>query len=427
MATIDSPAPEGFRREVIQYLDDGFRAFDKKRLEASRQGTLESDGNEHMDPGCRIVINIAALHTEKHLQCTLERYLAQQVSSKHGNEAVFEVFILVNGPQSFNGERLDLTKTKAHEDVLDFMSKHPQLKISLAHANYPEGSLKIGLIRKDLAALTMKRALSSEGVDLDKLILVTSDADLAELAPQYIETIDEVFDKRADVAAMVGFVDYPHEDFYSDHLFLTVQRFVDVLETMRRFKMEKLTLRGGNSMIRLPDYVRAGGHLRSRKSENLPIYRHIIREKGPSAVVFDRHRTKITTSARRQIAAINQGTPLVDRYQSFGKPGDLAEKYQVPSDELELSEVVHKVTSSNFSNLLAHELQSIYDRAIGGGSDVGDLDDGGTILGKNIKTQEFMKRAGFYLGIRIDFEDDRLRVQDISKLRALILKKYDRS
>lgn len=421
--TVDSPK-QPLREEFSDYLNSpSFRAFDRDRIEREEQNGLVSDGNEKMSKDCKIVITIPAFHTEKHLARTLLQYL-KQLPEDPGEEAKFEIIILVNGPQKMGHEKLDLTRSIAYEEVLKFMERNPRLKVFLTYANYPEGSQKIGLIRKDLGALTVRRALESSEVELRDLVMVTNDADLQELSPEYITSIAAQFGNNAKLAAMTGFVDYPYEDFYADHLFLTVQRFVDMLETMRRFKMGKTTLRGGNTMIRLADYVASGGHNRARKSENLPIYRHILAHSGPDGVSFDRHNTKIVTSSRRQIAAIADGVPLVDRYKSFGKEGDLAEKYQAPREKLLISEKVHKVTSPDFINLLTHELQTIYERAVSDMSELADVDDGGA-LGRLSKTEEFMKRAAFYLGFQIEFHDGNLKVKNIDKLKGLILEKYD--
>lgn len=423
MRSTDLKQPDDLRDAFKSYLTESFRGFDVKRIDHALETAQVSEGNEKMSPQCRVVITIPALHTERNLSRTLSQYLTQL--STEPAQSGFEIIILVNGPQKLDGGKFDLTDSVAYKEVLAFMNKFPKLRITLAVANYPEGSQRIGLIRKDLGALTIQRALDSDGVDLSNLVMVTNDADLHGLSDGYVDSIADAFGADAKLAAMTGFVDYPYEDFYSDHLFLTVQRFVDMLEIMRRHKLDKMTLRGGNTMIRLSDYIAAGGHNRSRKSENLPIYKHILRNKGPEAVAFDRHRTRITTSSRRQIAAINQGTPLVDRYQTFGKEGDLAEKYQVPRDQLRLSEVVHKVTAPNFKELLRQEIQSVYDRSLSHSEDIADVDDGGAVLGAKKRSQEFMRRAAFYLGFELTFKNDLVEIGSIEKLKELVLRKYD--
>ena len=89
-------------------------------------------------------------------------------------------------------------------------------------------------------------------------------------------------------------------------------------------------------------------------------FKQKMRLKDPSAVKFAGKKAQITTSARRQIVAIDKGVLLNDRYKTFGKDGDLAEEYQKSAVEMQIPEQTHKVTSKEFTALLEKELQSIY-------------------------------------------------------------------
>ncbi|MEK7146134.1 MAG: hypothetical protein AAB802_03025, partial [Patescibacteria group bacterium] len=276
----------------------------------------------------------------------------------------------------------------------------------------------IGLLRKQLAAYTLDRAASVEGMDVENLVLVTQDADLQDINEDYVKGVDETFQNNPELGALTGFVDYPQEDFHQDHLFLAVQRFNDILEMIRRFKVDNTIFRAGNSCFRGRDYMAVGGHPRSRKrAENTPIYR-AIKKKGPNSTAFDRNVVTLVTSARRQMIALGEGLPLAERYETFGEEGDLAEKYQVPTNELQIPEVAHKVTSANFAELLQIELQAIYDKGLDGVAESGEKE------ASMNRMRKFMQRAGFFLGIQLDFEGDKVILKDLSKLKELILKKY---
>jgi len=114
-------------------------------------------------------------------------------------------------------------------------------------------------------------------------------------------------------------------------LFLAVQRFGDIYETIKRYKDGYIILRGGNTAFRASDYVRVGGHSRKRKSENSYLFDKL--KKGHK-IKFSKKAGSITTNARRRTLAISNGIKLAKQYVNFGKPNDLAEKYLSKEDDL---------------------------------------------------------------------------------------------
>ena len=169
-----------------------------------------------MSKNCRLVFNIASLHCEKGVSTTLLSFLDQRCKEKDPN---FEIIILINGP-----EGVDIKNSIAYNDAIAVKNRYSELKLTIAESTYTKDELTISRVRKDLGGLTLRRASKTEGVDIANLILVTQDADLININDEYVENVVEEFDKNPKLEALTGFIDHPYEDFYSDHLFLTVQK-----------------------------------------------------------------------------------------------------------------------------------------------------------------------------------------------------------
>lgn len=390
--------------DINEFIRKKFIRPEQKKLK-EMEASLVTEGP--MSKDCRLVFNIPCFFGEKGLQKTLLTFLNQHASTEGPD---FEVIVLVNGPDGSNIEN-----SAAYKDALAIQNRFPELKLTIAKTTYPKEELRIGRIRKDLAAITLKRASQTSGVDIGNLIIVTQDADLIDMDEHYVENVVREFDQQPDLSALTGFIDHPREDFYSDHLFLTVQRFTDIIEIINRYRHNNFPLRGGNSAFRVSHYLQAGGHSRSRLWEHMNLSRS-FREENPDSVKFIGKRAKITTSARRQIVAIEKGVKLIDRYKTFGIEGDLAEDYQKPVEETVLPEMTHKVTSPQFKDLLQEELQSIYDSKI-------KIEEK-SLQGDDPRIEKNMKTAARFMGIRIHFEERKVFVDDISQLREDIMKKY---
>ncbi len=395
-------------KDIEQFIEMRFRPAEKRAL-----GRIEKSArkpNEPMSPNCRVVINIPVHFGEKNLEKTLLQYLNQTALEGGKEEVGFEIVVLVNGPDG-----TDLKSTTAYKHAIAIQEKFPELKISVLKSTFQKSELKIGLIRKMLAGYTLKRASEAPEVDLKSLILVTNDADLQKISEEYVTGLTHAFDRNPKLGAVAGFIDYPYEDFYQDQLFLTVQRFNDILETIVRYKDGNIILRGGNSAFRVQDYMEAGGHPRSRiRSENRPLYREIEKARGKEGIQFERHVAKITTSARRQIVAVAENVPIAERYENFGKPGDLAELYQAPVETLVIPESTHKITSPEFTGKLEAELQAVYKKFLN--------------LSPSMNSEQVQKlfhRAAFFAGFKLSFEGETLHVTDISTLRSQVIKKYN--
>lgn len=391
--------------DIEKFISSKFSKSEQTNLKVIEDTAIDSGP---MSENCRLVFNIASLHSEKGVAKTLLSFLNIKTKEKDPN---FEIIILINGPDG-----TDIKNSIAYKEAMTIKSRYHELKITIAESTYPKEELTISRVRKDLGGLTLKRAAKTDRVDIANLILVTQDADLININDEYVNNVVEEFDKHPKLEALTGFIDHPYEDFYSDHLFLTTQRFTDALEVITRSKYNNFPLRGGNSAFRVKSYMEAGGHESKRRLwEHMDLNRK-MRLNDPSAVKFSGKKAQITTSARRQIVAIDKGVLLNDRYKTFGKDGDLAEEYQKPITEIQIPEQTHKVTSKEFTSLLEKELQSIYAAKL-------KIEEK-TSTKENSRIEQLMKRTAFFIGISIHFKDGKVIIDDISKLKEQIIKKY---
>lgn len=393
--------------DVELFIAKRFSVAEQKKLSETESSSVDSGP---MSPNCRLVFNIASLHSEKGLGKTLLTFLDQRGRFKDKDDE-FEIVVLVNGP-----EGTDVTNSIAYQEAMEIKRRYHELKLTISYATYPKEQLTISRIRKDLAGLSLRRASKTEGVDIANLILVTQDADLYNINDQFVANVLDDFDANPKLQALTGFIDHPREDFYADHLFLTVQRFTDMLEVITRSKYNNFPLRGGNSAFRVKGYMEMGGHDSNRRLwEHMDLNRK-LRQKDPESVKFAGRRAQITTSARRQIVAIDKGVLQNERYKTFGREGDLAEEYQKPNAEMQIPERSHKITSKDFASLLQKELQSIYSAKL-------KIEEK-TSTRENSRIEQLMKKTAVYIGISIHFESGSVIIDDISKLRDNIIKKF---
>jgi hypothetical protein len=281
--------------EIDAFMQSKYSGNPMKRLRG-----IESAGMTRgfMDPQCRVAVNIPALFSERALGNTLDLYARQ---SALGRGTPFEIDVLINGPDG-----VDLENSDAMWDALTAQDRSP-VPINIFSANYVQGERQIGRIRRDLAALTIRRALTSGHADPGELVLVTNDADGRDATPEYIDTIATTFAKNPSLGGATGFIDLPREDFQNDHVLLAAHRTSQMFEMVYRAKHphHPATMRGGNSAFRVRDYIRAGGHPNARISEHRHLYLGIVKTPGLEVALLPRHLATIVTDARRPARRAN--------------------------------------------------------------------------------------------------------------------------
>ncbi len=391
-------SPEG----VVEFLNS---TYDRRGLQTLCRMRDERVLINSIPTNCRAAVNMPAFYKEKNLYHTLSQYLLQDTEEKGQS---FFINVLVNGPKGTN-----LEQSPPYRDALRFMHEHPNVHVVLHKTHYPKEQVNMSKIRKDATALSLLLASEVPGLDLENLVLFNNDADLQHLESNYVSAHVDTFDSNPRLGAIAGFAEYPVADFYQNHLFLATQRFEDILHMISNSKEDNHILKGGASALRARDYVATGGFDgKTRMSELRSIYKS-LRAKDRESVVTSRNIGTVTTSARRQIMALGANVPLAKAHDTFGKQGDLAEKYQASLDELEIPELADKVTSPTFKEKLEVQLNSLYKkmRYMRSRTPASEID-------------RLFQRAGFYSGIELVVENEQVVIKDMTVLRKNILEKY---
>jgi hypothetical protein len=436
--SIDSAEDNGFAKSVSGFADQHYSsASAKKRLSLLRNNM---EATAPMNPDCRVVIDIPCFYNEKNLGRTLRRYLNQTALDR---EMPFEIVVLINAPLQ-EASREDILASPAYSDAQEFIAELNHLKASTAPADaryrhlnvtiltgrYAQNDRRIGLIRRDLAMLSMERINDCGHHDPENVLLATQDADLIDINPDYVTNVEKIFREDERIGGLTGFIDHPQADFQSNHLFLTLQRFDDMLESIKRYKLNSIILRGGNTLFRVRDYLKTSGHGPALKAENEQI-KLKLQQADPDSVRYVGKTAGIVTSGRRQIQAIMEDVPLDQRYSRFGIKGDLADSYNAPPDKYRIPEIVYSINTPGFRERLEKELQNKYEKYVHKNR---GKDDSGSVpeQSNEAQVQQWFKRTAFFIGLKISFHEKtgegkicRLQVDDISKLKELIGEKYD--
>ncbi len=389
--------------EIHDYIGRKYSGAGMRKLRDA-EGKVLSTGMMH--PQLRVAVNVPARFSERELGRTLELY-ARQTALEEGVR--FEVNVLLNGPAG-----TDLEDSPAFDDAFE-MLESGRVPMSVHSLTYPAQERQIGRMRRDLGALTMRRALEGGHDDPGEIVLVTNDADAHDIAPTYISAIAAEFAADPGLAGATGFIDLPREDFENDHVLLAAHRVSQMLEIIYRAKhpLRPMTMRGGSSAFRLRDYVRAGGHGSARISENRHLNLTLNRTPGLHLTVLPRSLTTIVTDARRQITTMATGKPVSAAYANFGLPGDVAELYH-EGEQPAHAPVSPSAGSAEYVQAVTVQLQAMVDKFI----HLHETVQWDTVSG-------WFRRAAWFAGMRIEFDADRkVRVTNADVLIANILTRY---
>jgi len=398
--------------DVLSYLEKASAESSSRKHVRDIEGTLVTHGN--MSLGTRLIVNIPAHFSEMNLTRTLGEYAKQDLPYDQ-----FEVFVLVNGLRG-----ADLADSAAYKDAIAFQQRNPGLPLIVGMTSYAAQELSIGQIRKEMAIVSMKRAIESGVPDVSDMVLVTNDADVQKLHGGYLSYIVQQFLADPNLSAISGFEHYPMEDFDSDHVFYALQRFLDVYSLLKRRRDGRVTLKGLNAAYRLGSYARVGGFANKHMGEDRRLVSafkkedpHSLRAEGP------RQGMTIVTSARRQLAALGKGVLLADRYWDFGGEGDIGNFYRVPKDELRIPNRTRKFTDRSFRTEIQRQLAHFYHLQALKYSSPASI----------AKIEGEMKLAAAIIGIRISFKRNYgepsgtiLVVDGLEKMKELMAKKLNR-
>lgn len=386
------------------------KSLDFRRL----KGLKRAVDHAPMTADCRIVVNIPARCTEESLKQTLSYYSKPEILEGIDPSKI-EINVLVNGRQTDSPH-----DSIAAQDVRQFQDEHPELKVNLLTTTYDQPV--ISRIRRDIAQVSLMRAADAQ-VDLDKLVIITHDADLVDLPARYFRNVLDEFDNNPKLGCLQAPVDYPSNEIAEDPALQIVQRFNDTYDTISRHKERYIPLKQqNNSAYRASAYLNAGGHSKDRRvTEDKELVKS-LQKTGGEAVKFSASRkVKSIYSARRQRAAKQSGVLQSDRYHTFGTEKDLSAKFGVLEDETKMSDYDNTVQSVDrelkafygmqISNTYKYISRSKSTRGLSLEAMVAYLEANSPHTLDALHRR--IQRSGYYVGVELNFKHGSLNVASV--------------
>ncbi len=317
------------RRQYQAELSPRLRANPNAKLEARKeeeeylaQQTAEYRSKveelvvqtEPMDPACKLTVCIpVAGHQEvQNIERTLSSYLNQTADPKS-----FELALFVNQPDtSPNGEHIKSDGT--FKKIEEFKKQHPELNIRVMQAVLPRGDARIGYVRKLLSDATLRRELA-RGSNED-LIMVSNDADLKGVAPEYVQNFIERFEKEPQTDAFMGQLDWDPESYIRNPLVHIGTRLFQYISAQHRKSGRGIESSGANFAYRASIYAAVGGYdSKSIMGEDNLFGRKLLsarrgaRDHTPIAYGGARV-SRLYTSSRRAEKAIRDGLAPIEQW-----------------------------------------------------------------------------------------------------------------
>lgn len=126
-------------------------------------------------------------------------------SYQTANSSQYELMLFVNHPE---GTKLD----KTLDEINRFQSDHPDMPVRVIYKQIPREQARMGIIRKYLNDVALFRH-HQRGSGAGDIILISNDADLKGVSPQYIENFIKKFEGNEGVDGFVGQLDWDPESF----------------------------------------------------------------------------------------------------------------------------------------------------------------------------------------------------------------------
>ncbi|TSA43748.1 hypothetical protein D4R49_02360 [bacterium] len=316
--------------------------------------------SEPMNPACKVAICIpVAGHQEvNNIERTLSSYLNQTI-----DKDTFELVLFVNQPDlSPRGEKIKSDGTL--DRIEKFKKEHPELNIRVMQSVIPIRDARIGNVRKMLSDATLARSLKREGND--DLIMVSNDADLKGVSPEYVKNFVEKFEKEPQTDAFMGQLDWDPEAYIRNPLNHIGTRLFQYISAQHRKANKGIESSGANFAYRASTYAAIGGYnTKAEMGEDNDFGRRILSaRRGASnrkAIAYGGARvSRLYTSSRRAEKAIRDGLAPIEQWEKgFSAFDDEVRKVKWEetgeAPDYDNPEVVKKLTS---------ELENIINRTL---------------------------------------------------------------
>jgi hypothetical protein len=408
---------EEYKKKISPTLRDNPNAQLDERAEASRYfNVMDSvyrrrvrelaEAAGPMDPECAVsvCIPVAGHQEEANIERTLSSYLNQTADPRS-----FELMLFLNHPDKDEaGNPVKLDRTAEH--ILRFKKDHPEMLIKIIYAALPRDEAKIGNIRKYLNDAALMRAQMRP--DNKEIVMVSNDADIKGIAPEYIENFQKKFSSNEKVDAIMGQLDWDPEAYIRNPLVHIGTRLFQYIDMLNRKAGINIGSSGANFAFRGSSYAAVGGYSADAGlAEDVDLGRRMRFARKESTdgyipIAFGGARvSRLYTSARRAEKAVRDGLAPVEQWQKgFGAFDDEVRKTKWEdtgsAPDYSNPEIVQKLTV---------ELETVINRTLRAAKNWQDAD----------RFAQNMDRSLGWLGVKFEkVGDDQIKITDASKLIA---------
>ena len=271
-----------------------------------------ADQTVKMEKECKLSICIpVAGHQEGgQIYESLQNYTYQLAKKEN-----FEITLFVNHPEKDqNGKTLNATETL--NEIERFKKDYPEIRLRVMYEALPNEEAKIGKIRKLLADATLLRQ-HDRGENAPDLIMLSNDADNKGVDTRYVQTFLDKFENNPQADAMLGQLDWDPESYQKYPAIHIGTRLFQYLSVIGRRRSGGMVSSGANSAYRSSIYAGIGGYMDDLQGgEDVAVGRAIIAARGgdKSSLTFAGVGTRLFTSSRRAIDALNSGLSPVEQW-----------------------------------------------------------------------------------------------------------------
>lgn len=365
-------------------VNEYIKKQDKKYLEELSSMIKDAPS---MKDSIEVSITVPAYQEGKNLEKTIRNY------AKLNNRSKFELVILENHPKS--------KKRDDSMEIIERMKKEfPDLNLVHLYKEFDEKP-PIGKVRKYLVDAVLLRKQQA-GIT-KSIALVSNDADLEDIKPNYATEIAKAFSKNPTLDAVGAKWDYTKNGFEKMPVLHATQRlwhYYDIIFRQKHANSPELI--GRNSAFRSGIYAGIGGYNDQAKlAEDLEIGWMIktARNNDANSVQY-LNSAGLVSNPRRAVVAMLSDKNLVDQYGDFHINEDVrnASLEDLLKDKIDFDPERFK-----------KEVQSIYDF-----HNKCSISKGGWIEDKVIE-DTFSRSLGL-MGIKFEKTGDTIKVLSIGKL-----------
>ena len=353
-----------------------------------------------LSPDCRMIIMIPAFNEENNIGTTLRQFADLDIDTKN-----YEIILVDNRPAG-------VLPDKTEEVVAQFESQHPQVNLVYIQKQWSEDEFAtVGNARKWAADVAMMRILESLTSDqADKMILVTSDADLIGKSSNYASAILDTFDCNPQIDSLFVSFRLPKDVLFKPTILASVLLWDAVDEAVRTDAAqpaedripEPVSLLGAASAFRLATYVAVGGYNPAAincEDAELGWMIHSIRDWHPESIIC-LDKANVFFDPRRIVDAVVGQVPLCYVHADFD-----TDKERIAS--LDYQDLLKLVPNSLDWDYLQKNISGFWDS----GAKIASLR-----FGWNYKYVQTFQWAMDSLGLVCVLKDDQMVLQSIDGL-----------